>query len=96
MPVYEFVCDNCNANRELILPISEVNLKHLCKCGQTMRRRYSLFTIAILETGRQKVIDTLNTDNGRDFPGGNKHRKRYEQVVAKGLDISKPVVGIGF
>lgn len=95
MPLYEFKC-NCGAEREIILPFSESNKEQKCKCGQVMRRKLSLINFSIPQTGRGSVLATLNQEEGaRDFPGGNMDRDRYEKAMAKGLDQTRPVIGVG-
>ena len=77
MPVYEFKCDECGAESDEILPFSESNKQVECECGQVMRRKFSLAHISIPETGRKKVLDTLNSEpGGRRLPGGHRHSAR--------------------
>ena len=68
----------------------------VCDCGQPMRRKFSIVNFTMPLTGRDKVLNTLNNDNGFDFPGGDKHRKRYEQSFSQGLDPPKATIGVGF
>lgn len=97
MPIYEYVCDECNAEREIILPFSEASKKLVCDCGRVMRRKFSLANFTIQWTGKDKVLSTLNQDEGGyKFPGGDKHRPRYEQAMSKSLDQTRPVIGKGF
>lgn len=96
MPIYEYKCDVCNAKREMLLPYSEAGKSQGCDCGQEMRQKFSLASFSIPLTGRDKVLKALNKEGGFDFPGGNKHRKRYEQSFSQGLDLVKPVIGKGF
>ncbi len=96
MPIYEYKCDVCEAEREILLPFSESGTPLKCDCGREMRRKFSLARIIIPLTGRDKVLKTLNKEGGRDFPGGDRHRQRYEQAMAQGLDPIKPVIGKGF
>jgi putative FmdB family regulatory protein len=91
MPIYEFKCDNCGAERELILPLSESNKRLECNCGQTMRRKFSVAHYTIPLTGNDIVLKTLNKEDGHTFPGGNKHRARYEQAMAKSLNYERPL-----
>lgn len=97
MPIYEFKCDSCNAEKELTLPYSASGSKPECKCGQLMRRRFSTPHFVMVETGRERILGTLNQEEGaQDFPGGDMHRERYEKAMAKGLDQTRPVIGRGF
>jgi len=97
MPIYEFVCDKCEVKKEVIRPMSEARQEEICSCGLRMRRKFSLIDFIIPETGRDKILGTLNQEEGaRQFPGGNKHRARYEQAMAKGLDPPRQTVGRGF
>ena len=96
MPIYEYRCD-CGTEREIKLPFSEAEKKIKCDCGQVMRRKFSLVNFTMPKTGRDKVLGTLNQEEGaQDFPGGDKHRDRYEKAMAKGLDQTQPVIGRGF
>jgi len=96
MPIYEFKCD-CGAERELILPFSRSGEKPECECGKVMRRKFSSVSFVIPQTGMDRVLGTLNQEEGaQDFPGGDRYRSRYEQAMAKGLDYEKSVVGRGF
>lgn len=97
MPIYEFKCDVCETEREVLLPFSKVGKFQECACGQGMRRKFSLAHFAMVETGRDKVLGVLNQEEGAgNFPGGDKHRGRYEKAMARGLDLPKTTVGIGF
>jgi len=94
MPVYEYKCDECGTEREVILPFSEAGKKVDCECGRVMRRKFSLVHFSIPETGRKKVLDTLNSEpGGRRLPGGHKHSERYEAALAKGLDQRSSQLG---
>jgi len=96
MPIYEFECE-CGAEKEIMLPFSEAGREQGCSCGQVMRRRFSLASFTISETGRDKVLQTLNKEKGGyTFPGGDTHRPRYGQAMAKSLDQTRPVIGRGF
>lgn len=96
MPIYEFTCD-CGVEREAMLPFSESRNGQRCSCGQIMRRKFSLANFAAPQTGRDRVLGTLNQEEGaQDFPGGDMHRDRYEKAMAKGLDQTRPVIGRGF
>lgn len=97
MPIYEFKCDECLAEREVILPFSESGKKLECECGRVMRRKFSSFHFTFVVTGREKVLSTLNQEeDGYNFPGGDKHRPRYSAAMAKSLDQTRPVIGKGF
>ena len=87
MPIYEFVCDKCHAKREVDRPVSRAGELEICFCGVPMRRRFSPIHFVIPQTGRDKVLNTLNREEGsQTYPGGEKHGARYDQAMAKGLD----------
>lgn len=91
MPIYEYRC-TCGLEIERFLPLSEYDQPQICKCGKKMQFKVSLPKQAVVPlTGRDKVLKTLNKEGGFDFPGGNKHRLRYEQSMAKGLDYVVPL-----
>jgi len=53
--------------------------------------------VVVKISGREQVLKTLNKEEGGySFPGGDMHRPRYEQAMAKSLDLPKKVVGRGF
>jgi len=47
------------------------------------------------ETGRDHVLATLNRENGRRLPANAKDMPRMEAAMAKGLDQTRPVIGVG-
>ena len=97
MPVYEYKCDGCEIESEVILSFDELGKEIKCECGQAMRRKFSLAHFTVPETGRDKVLATLNDERGsRKLPGGKKHSARYTASLAKGLEQRRPTVGIGF
>jgi len=97
MPVYEFKCANCKAEREVTLPFSESDRGQVCDCGEVMRRKLSPINFSIPQTGRDGVLKTLNRERGGyTYPGGEMHGARYDQAMAKGLYPPKQVVGRGF
>jgi len=96
MPVYEFKCDNCEAEGEVTLPFSRAGEEQKCGCGQVMRRKFSSVNVTVHQTGRNRILATLNQEEGaQDFPGGDMYRARYEQAMAKGLGQTRPVIGRG-
>jgi len=96
MPIYEFKCD-CGTEREVNCPMNEAGQKQVCKCGQAMWQRFSPVPFSMPQTGRGRILGTLNQEEGaQDFPGGDMHRDRYEQAMSKGLDQTRPVIGRGF
>jgi len=97
MPIYRFRCPNCLEEEEILLPMTERNNARLHSCGAVMERLVSLPSLVIFPlTGRDKVLKTLNKEEGWSFPGGEKHRPRYEKAMATGLDQTRPVIGKGF
>lgn len=99
MPIYEYRCPECGHEQEAVLSFDEFNLLQLCsECGKPTERRISLpHPSKIPVGGREKVLKTLNKEEGGyKYPGGDMHRARYDQAMAKGLDPPKQVVGRGF
>lgn len=97
MPIYEYRCDGCLKERELSRPMDDRDMPVNCGCGKRMRRLMPLTNFTAPETGRDKILGTLNQEEGaRDFPGGDKHRTRYERAMSKSLDQTRPVIGRGF
>lgn len=99
MPIYEYRCPECGHEQEAILSFSEAAVVQLCsECGKPTEHRISLPQPAIVPVGgRESVLKTLNKEEGGyTFPGGDMHRPRYEQAMAKGLDQHRPVIGRGF
>lgn len=98
MPIYEYRCPECGHEQEAVLSFSEATVVQMCaKCSKPTERKISCPQPAISPvTGREKVLKTLNKEGGYDFPGGDMHRPRYEQAMAKGLDQTRPIIGRGF
>ena len=98
MPIYEFKCPNCLSEREVILPMEERDTPVECLgCHSLMERRISLPRPAIfITTGRDKVLKTLNAEDGFRLPARPKDRPRMEAALARGLDPSKATRGKGF
>ena len=91
MPVYEYKCE-CGVAKEAILDYEERNEPQAQTCGSTMQRKVSLPAKAIIpETGKDKVLSTLNQEKGYKFPGDDKHRPRYEQAMGSGLTYERPL-----
>lgn len=96
MPIYEYKCD-CGTKREVSRPMSEAGQEVICSCGLLMRRRFSPVNFTVPQTGRDMILGTLNQEEGAgEFPGGDKHRARYSEAMAKGLDPPKAIIGRGF
>ena len=99
MPIYEYQCPECSCEQEVILPFSEANVVQMCsQCGKPTERIMSCpssYSASVL-TGRDKVLKTLNKEEGGySLPGGGMHRARYERAFARGLDQTRPVIGKG-
>lgn len=95
-PVYEFRCAECRDEQEVILPIARRDSPGPCGCGGTLERRMSLpLPARTKETGREHILATLNRENGQDFPCVPRDRPRMEAAYAKGLDQTRPVIGVG-
>jgi len=97
--LYEYRCPECGHEQEVVLPINEYNAMQVCaSCNRPTKRVFSLPAIVSSQpTGRDKVLKTLNKEEGGyGFPGGDMHRPRYEQAMAKSLSPPKEVVGRGF
>ena len=88
MPIYEFKCDTCGAEMDVIRSFSDAGDVLECECGQLMSRKFSLPACFIMpQTGRDKVLATLNREgNGFTYPGGEMYGARYDQAMAKGLE----------
>lgn len=97
MPIYRFRCPDCLKEEEVILLMANRNDTRVHSCGAVMERLMSIPCPAIFKIyGKDTVLKTLNKEDGHGFPGGDKHRPRYEQTMAKGLNPVKPVIGRGF
>lgn len=96
MPIYEFVCDKCGLGTEVCRPMSEAGQEEKCSCGLLMRRIFSPPRVVMVESGRDRVLATLNREEGaQTYPGGEKYGVRYDKAMAKGLDPPKQTIGRG-
>lgn len=81
MPIYEFKCDECGAQREIVRPISESGLPLICECERVMRRKFSVTFMPFKQTGRDQVLASLNS---KDDGLGNK--PHIKAAMWKGLN----------
>jgi len=87
MPIYEYRCEECLKVEELWLPMDQRNNARICDCGGREHRLISLpYPPIMVQGGRDKVLKTLNKEDGYTLPGGNDHRERYEQALSQGLE----------
>ena len=98
MPIYEYRCPECGNEEEAIVRFSEATNGRLCSnCGKPTERRISLpHTPIVPLTGRDTVLNRLNGVDGQGFPCVPRDRPRMEAAYAKGLDLTRPVIGKGF
>jgi len=98
MPTYEFVCGKCNLEDEKFYHsmLGEHEPPQCPVCHLDMIRAYRTPTNIIMpQTGREKILGTLNQEEGaQTFPGGDKYRDRYEKAMAKGLEPEHSKFGI--
>lgn len=61
MPIYTFVCSNCNKSEERILPMRDSDKPQFCKCGSEMQRNFQadLFVDGNRDYYRSIVSDSL-------------------------------------
>ena len=97
MPIYEYRCPKCGHEQEAILPWTQASLEQPCEhCGTVTERRVSKpLPAQTKESGRDHVLQTLNGENGKGFPCTPRDRPRMEAAYAKGLDQTRPVIGVG-
>lgn len=98
MPIYEYRCPSCKQEREVILPVRDMDTIQECSCGEVMTRLISLPHPAIfVVTNKAKLVNTLNDDEkAYRLPGNQKHGKRYKEVIGRSLTLERPVIGRGF
>ena len=100
MPIYNFRCNDCLVEEEVLLPVGERNIPRIHSCGVVMERLMSIPLPPIMVlTGNDQILQTLNKEGDYpDFLGGRapQHRPRYEQAMARSLDLPKKVIGKGF
>lgn len=97
MPAYEYRCPGCEHEQEAILPWTQCAALQICtECGGVTERRMSLpLPAQSKETGRDHVLARLNRKDGQTFPCQPRDRPRMEKAYAKGLDQTRPVIGVG-
>ena len=82
MPLYEYRCE-CGNEAEVRLSFGEADQSQACGCGETMRRKMSVSSFVMRQTGSQMALDTLN---GRRNGMPNKWWKAgAEEATAAGL-----------
>ena len=69
MPIYEYVCEKCKHEYELLRPMSQADTPHACeKCGSTkVRRKLSVF---FAESGG-KAVSGMSEPACGSCAGGN-------------------------
>jgi len=97
MPRYEYRCPKCGHEQEAILPWTQAMLEQTCaQCDTITERLISRpMPAQTKETGRDHVLKTLNREGGRGLPASPRDMPRMEAAYAKGLDQTRPVIGIG-
>lgn len=93
MPIYEFKCQGCRKEVELILPMEDRNSSQACpECQASMKRLIEVPRSPVVPiTGRDQVLGSLNS---KDDGVGNK--PHIKDALWKGLNQREPVVGRGF
>ncbi len=92
MPVYEFKCDKCKVEREVLRPMSEAGQEEKCPCGLLMRRKFSPILFTATETGKDKILNTLNGEELVAKKNGRPVRsKRSQDALYRGVDYVVPL-----
>ena len=72
MPIYEFICENCNYKEDLIRKISEPTIISCPKCnGQNFIKQVSAPNFKLKGSGWYET-DFKNTKNKKDTKNNNK------------------------
>lgn len=80
MPIYEYQC-GCENEREVLLPLQDTK-PQICECGKVMKRRLSLSSFVMKQTGNQMALDTLNSKQGMP---NRWWKASAEKATARGL-----------
>lgn len=62
MPIYTFKCSE-HGEKEMRLPIADLDQERRCHCGRTMVRLPTVASIRVPKGGREVVLDTLNREH---------------------------------
>ena len=82
MPIYEFICEDCNYNEDLIRKISEPTIISCPKCnGQNFIKQVSAPNFKLKGSGWYET-DFKNTKNKKDTKNNNK----IKEVTTKKAD----------
>ena len=82
MPIYEFICENCNYKEDLIRKISEPSIISCPKCnGQNFIKQVSAPNFKLKGSGWYET-DFKNTKNKKDTKNNNK----IKEVTTKKAD----------
>jgi len=85
LPLYEFTCDECGNDLELVLPVSELDNVRSCECGSKLRRIYSPFTyVGFFEIDTSKM-----SDKERSF-----HLRNKKWLESREKDIRDGKLGV--
>ena len=84
MPIYEYKCE-CGMGGEFILPLPESDRPQTCGCGKTMRRKMSVSSFVMGQTGSGMALSTLNAKPGNGGLPNKWWKANAERAAAGGL-----------
>lgn len=78
MPIYEYLCRQCNERHEIIQRISEEPLTHCPKCGGEMKKLISSPAIQFKGSGFYKTDYASGSSSGSSKPSETKSESKSE------------------
>lgn len=78
MPIYEYRCEDCDTEVEVILPMSEATDKHECRCGADMHRVFSFHAVSKGRNYSKAIVSDSLAMNPEQIP---EHRRLFPDIV---------------
>ncbi len=84
MPIYEYQCE-CGSETEVRLSYEDVDQPQTCGCGRTMRRKMSVSSFVMRQTGTGMAMNTLNAKPVDSGLPNKWWKPGAEKAAARGL-----------
>jgi putative FmdB family regulatory protein len=78
MPIYEYLCSQCNERQEIIQSLSETPISHCPKCGGEMKKLFSSPAIQFKGSGFYKNDYASSSSSSGAKPSETKSETKTE------------------